>query len=324
MASSAKGTKENPYSMSECDEMLDNGTWPGGYVKDDSGQVSYVMKSVTVWGYSGSGSGSEEHGSDFEFSTGSHEWHESDDEENGSEEEGNRPPSGNEGDNQTDGNYGGGAGGGTGGSPGGTSLSVMTQSEFNIICKICAVTPAVSSLLKTLYDAKKIVTYPTGTYSSAARYNSSKKRLEISRQTLDNNNAQTVYHELVHYVQDQKGLLANTSCNSEFQAYLMVCYMQAYKGYGWGNILGFDEDNNDIDEIITPFYDYFDDVKEGKSGIWPLMAKTLNNADWDKYTNQFRTYWQGKTTNPAYTSDYDSASPWCWKEMFQTFGLIRE
>ena len=116
MASSAKGTKENPYSMSECDEMLDNGTWPGGYVKDDSGQVSYVTKSVTVWGYSGSGSGSEEHGSDFEFSTGSHEWHEPDDEENGSEEDGNRPPSGNEGDNQTDGNYGGGAGGGTGGS----------------------------------------------------------------------------------------------------------------------------------------------------------------------------------------------------------------
>ncbi|MDD6536696.1 MAG: hypothetical protein PUF36_07065, partial [Prevotella sp.] len=85
MASSAKGTKENPYSMSECDEMLDNGTWPGGYVKDDSGQVSYVTKSVTVWGYSGSGSGSEEHGSDFEFSTGSLEWHEPDDEENGSE-----------------------------------------------------------------------------------------------------------------------------------------------------------------------------------------------------------------------------------------------
>ncbi len=326
MASSAKGTKENPYSMSECDEMLDNGTWPGGYVKDDSGQVSYVTKSVTVWGYSGSGSGSEEHGSDFEFSTGSLEWHEPDDEENGSEEDGNRPPSGNEGDNQTDGNYGGGAGGGTGGSPGGTSLSVMTQSEFNIICNICAVTPAVSSLLKTLYDAKKIVTYPTGTYSSAARYNSSKKRLEISRQTLDNNNAQTVYHELVHYVQDQKGLLANTSCNSEYQAHLMVmvCYIQAYKGNSGGNIPGYDDQNDDFYEIVAPFYDYLDDVKEGKSGIWPLMEETLNNADWNKYTNHFRTHWQGKTTNPAYTSDYDSTSPWRWKEMFQAFGLIRE
>ena len=324
MSSNAKGTMENPYSMSECDEMLDNGTWPGGYVKDDSGQVSYVMQSVTVQGYSGSGSGSEEHGSDFEFSTGSHEWHEPDDEENGSEEDGNRPPSGNEGENQTGGNFGGGAGGGTGGSPAGTGLSVMTQSEFDNIRNVCAVTPAMSSLLKTLYDAKKIVTYPTGTYSTAARYNSDKKRLEISRQTLDDSNAQTVYHELVHYVQDQKGLLANTSCNSEFQAYLMVYYIQAYKVYGGGNIPGFDENNNDTDEIITPFYAYFDDVKEGKSGIWPLMEETLNNADWDKYTNHFRTYWQGKTTNPAYTSDYDSTSPWCWKEMFQAFGLIRE
>lgn len=97
MSSNAKGTIGNPYSMSECDAMLDNGTWPGGYVKDDSGTVSYVMQSVTVQGYSGSGSGSEEHGSDYEFSTGSHEWHEPDDEENGSEDDGNRPPSGNEG-----------------------------------------------------------------------------------------------------------------------------------------------------------------------------------------------------------------------------------
>ena len=55
----AKGTIENPYSMSECEKMLDAGTWPGGYVRDDAGTVSYVMKSVTVQGYSGSGSGSD-------------------------------------------------------------------------------------------------------------------------------------------------------------------------------------------------------------------------------------------------------------------------
>ena len=34
---STKGTRENPCSMSECDSMLDAGTWPGGYVKDDAG-----------------------------------------------------------------------------------------------------------------------------------------------------------------------------------------------------------------------------------------------------------------------------------------------
>ena len=46
----AKGTIDNPYSMSECEKMLDAGTWPGGYVRDDAGTVSYVMKSVTVQG----------------------------------------------------------------------------------------------------------------------------------------------------------------------------------------------------------------------------------------------------------------------------------
>ena len=40
----AKGTIDNPYSMSECEKMLDAGTWPGGYVRDDAGTVSYVMK----------------------------------------------------------------------------------------------------------------------------------------------------------------------------------------------------------------------------------------------------------------------------------------
>ena len=133
---------ENPYSMSECDEMLDNGTWTGGYVKDDSGQVSYVMQSVTVQGYSGSGSGSEEHGSDFEFSTGSPEWHEPDDEENGSEEDGNRPPSGNEGENQTGGNF----GGGTGGSPGGGGRDL--PSEPNLITPICIEEPGVRVVAK--------------------------------------------------------------------------------------------------------------------------------------------------------------------------------
>ena len=70
---------------------------------------------------------------------------------------------GNEGGNPG-GNPGGFPGGnpGGGGSPGGISLSVMTQSEFDNISKACAVTPAVSSMLKTLYDGKKIVTYPKG------------------------------------------------------------------------------------------------------------------------------------------------------------------
>ena len=40
----AKGTAENPYTEEEFETMLDNGTWPGGYVQN----MGYVMKEVVV------------------------------------------------------------------------------------------------------------------------------------------------------------------------------------------------------------------------------------------------------------------------------------
>ena len=145
---SIKGTRENPYSMSECEKMLNAGTWPGGYVKDDAGQVSYVMKSVTVQGYSGSGSGSNWHGSDFEFCSGSYEWHEPDTDNKGCDEDGKGTPSGNEGGGtDTSGNAGGDAGGGGGCHPAtpnandgknGTFLynaAYYTEGEYNRMCK---------------------------------------------------------------------------------------------------------------------------------------------------------------------------------------------
>lgn len=110
----AKGTIENPYSMSECESMLEAGTWPGGYVRDDAGTVSYVMKSVTVQGYSGSGSGCDWHGSDYEFCTGSYEWHEPDTDEKGCEDDKKDLPTGNEGGTGAGGNTGGGFSGGGG------------------------------------------------------------------------------------------------------------------------------------------------------------------------------------------------------------------
>ena len=68
----AKGSKSDPYTMAEYNEMLQNGTWKGGYVKDDNGNVSYTLPELTVNGYSGSGNGSGSSsgigsGSDFQF-----------------------------------------------------------------------------------------------------------------------------------------------------------------------------------------------------------------------------------------------------------------
>ena len=105
----AKGTIENPYSMSECDSMLDAGTWPGGYVKYDDGSVGYIPKGqAMVYGYSGSGAGSEVCGSDDYFSTGSDDWSGSDMDEKGSDNGGKSPGTGNEGGTGTGGNIGGG------------------------------------------------------------------------------------------------------------------------------------------------------------------------------------------------------------------------
>ncbi len=65
MTEEEKGSKTNPYTMSEYEDLADKGQWKGGYVKDSAGTVSYMMSEVLVNGYSGSGSGS--HGSDFQF-----------------------------------------------------------------------------------------------------------------------------------------------------------------------------------------------------------------------------------------------------------------
>lgn len=40
----AKGTASNPYTEAEFESMLNNGTWPGGYVQN----LGYVMKEVVV------------------------------------------------------------------------------------------------------------------------------------------------------------------------------------------------------------------------------------------------------------------------------------
>ena len=40
----AKGTAENPYTEAEYEAMLNNGTWPGGYVQN----LGYCMKEIVI------------------------------------------------------------------------------------------------------------------------------------------------------------------------------------------------------------------------------------------------------------------------------------
>lgn len=71
MSTTEKGTQSNPYTWEEYETLANAGNWKGGYVKDESGEVAYMMAEVTVTG-SGSGSGSSSgsgSGSDFEFNS---------------------------------------------------------------------------------------------------------------------------------------------------------------------------------------------------------------------------------------------------------------
>lgn len=51
MNNSGYGSNNNPYSMNDAIGLLDNGTFSGGYVRDEAGIISYWMPELVVWGY---------------------------------------------------------------------------------------------------------------------------------------------------------------------------------------------------------------------------------------------------------------------------------
>lgn len=122
--SGSKGSISNPYTMSEFESMADAGTWQGGYVMDDNGNVTYMMKEVTVDGYScgsytsGSGSGDFQFASYTSFSGDSSSGDDDDDDGYGN------------GGNGGNGGSGGGTGRGTGGGTGGSGNAGITGENF--------------------------------------------------------------------------------------------------------------------------------------------------------------------------------------------------
>lgn len=124
----AKGSKEDPYSMSEYDNMVEKGTWKGGYVKDDSGNVTYTMGTVVVNGYSsGSGSGK---GSDFQFGSYksfSGDPNLGDDDDDDDDDDNKNKGNGDDGNDKPSGGTGGTGGLGGGGNSGGGSTTTSTN-----------------------------------------------------------------------------------------------------------------------------------------------------------------------------------------------------
>lgn len=56
------GTTSNPFTEYEAKRMIECGVFNGGYVKDDSGDLSYWLPEVVVWGGCGSGYGYDDYG----------------------------------------------------------------------------------------------------------------------------------------------------------------------------------------------------------------------------------------------------------------------
>lgn len=55
------GTKTDPYTICEIDPLIDNGTFAGGYVKDENGQICYWLGVVTVNSSNSSSSNSDQY-----------------------------------------------------------------------------------------------------------------------------------------------------------------------------------------------------------------------------------------------------------------------
>jgi hypothetical protein len=65
-----KGTRENPYLQEEIDPLIDNGTFGGGYVKDENGFITYWLGCVNIYGDSNSSSESDDEDNMHDFNSG--------------------------------------------------------------------------------------------------------------------------------------------------------------------------------------------------------------------------------------------------------------
>ncbi len=128
----AKGTAENPYTEAEYEAMLNNGTWPGGYVQN----LGYCMKEVVISSSYPGLSDDLEFSDDSWFSDDFDSWDFGSDPLDNSGDGGSTQPSGTggSGNNNNGGNHGGNITSGGSGTSGGNSsaniIDVIPTSAF--------------------------------------------------------------------------------------------------------------------------------------------------------------------------------------------------
>lgn len=299
----SKGTMNNPYTMEEYEKLLDEGKWSGGYVKDDGGVVTYIMKDISVSGYSTS-SGSYDYGSIPPYTSFSGEtsywW------------SGNNSNSGNE--NGNSGNQGSQGSGGGGGNSGGYSY---LQSE-------------ISSELRELYlklpigmrnilriNKIKIVYDESYALSDSARYtyNAGTKTITMSSTNLD-----ALRRESIHACQDHFGMLdsGNSNLLPEFHEHIMGDI------YLYCNIREYISGELEMGAYHTKFND-----ESGNYSIEGFFDRCIYNECIDL------SYWEANIqevfisfrqdvnpeTNYDVNAEWDSSYQWHWAEFFEILGI---
>ena len=235
MGTGAKGTKSNPYTMAEFEELADAGLWQGGYVIDDSGNVAYMMAEITVIGYSGySGYGSSGSGSDGSWDPwgsddgeGSRPW--DDDDEDDDDYHGNH--------GQGDGPNGDFDGGGGGHHSSGDSNEYNVDKKnypslHNVIDLVKKISKGLKMAINTLGWEKRVVILQE-VLNDESMLNSYYDPNHHVLNVVSDITTDGLTHEIIHYYQDKEKMLdyENSASNNEFQAELLTMIIEIAKGF---------------------------------------------------------------------------------------------
>ena len=320
MGTGAKGTKSNPYTMAEFEELADAGLWQGGYVIDDSGNVAYMMAEITIIGYSGySGYGSSGSGSDGSWDPwgsdgeGSRPWDDDDDDDDHGSH--SHRPSGGPSEEL----------GGGGGGHHNSGNNLISESKLgSLIRQASILSSKLANYLTSLHQNERIVRAVPTPEHKCGYYNKFDKKIYLTINTQSYN----IWHELIHLRQDENNLLEkdsneiHRSSNNEFQAYMIQNIADSMMGYFRESSfrdMGFS--SSEAEELHNLVYDHCDGFNK-PFWIGQEVIDYLNNGNKERWVNNFIHYWEQQETHPiGYTKPYYPNYDWRWEDYFEFLGI---
>ena len=283
---SPKGSIDNPYSESEYNSMLDNGTWPGGYVEG----LGYCLPGVDVitsmpdsdsWG-----------GSDSWGSEETHTPHPQPDNPD--------TPSGN---------------GGNGTGEDTTSQnSEQEQTEaslMKLIAEASTFSKKVAERLNNLKNNNKII-WSNDTNIEGARWLSKLGVMQIG----PNATSENLLHELTHSLQED-----GPHSNKEWQAYMMdMVYGLASDMGATSKIMCMNE--NTLNAFIELLGGNSGKNDNGNLYVTSGILNYLNSLDYEYYVNYFINYCREHNMPQSYTDGYSKDYNWNWEYIITEMGIL--